>query len=515
VSDVSFYLYWSPTTGPFDDPTPDWVDISERFVSATTNRGRQFELDRIEAGSATITIEDQTRSFDPLNVNGEFYPNVRPLKQFQLAVGYTADFPTIHPIFTGYATGYKTTWEDPDVAMCEITLADGFEIFSNADIVSTAAVLTTAQGGNADLTFTSKVTGPGGNTITVQYASGAGVTVALNGLDVVVTVDGTSNEATTVMDVVNADTIVGSLLDVSLAPGSDGSGFPNVMDVTNLAGGEFQTELTGTRINTVCDNIGWSVGRRAINPGTVNLIAQQYILSDDQKALAHINDIENSGLGIFFMGLNGDATFHDFIHRLNNTRSTTSQGTFGDDTPLTELEYIDLQPNYDDIHIYNIIAVTPDNSDRLVSAQDTDSIAEYGERVFSVTTQIRVTEHARSLCAFLLFHYKDPAFRFDSIEVQPVSEDDLWDQVFVREISDRITVNRRPPDYSGGITTLLTQDCFIESVAWNIPAGAPDPTVTYLLSPAYGPGTDAAFYSDVSLTLTDGVLGVVSLGELG
>jgi hypothetical protein len=70
--------------------------------------------------------------------------------------------------------------------------------------------------------------------------------------------------------------------------------------------------------------------------------------------------------------------------------------------------------------------------------------------------------------------------RFDSITIEPLEDVNLWVQVLTREISDRITVIRRP---SGG-GPAIQQDCHIERVTheWDAETGAWQ--TTWMLSPA-------------------------------
>jgi len=58
------------TTKPTE--TPSWTDISDYPYEVTIRRGRQHELDRIEAGIANILLDNADRRFDPTH-NGALY----------------------------------------------------------------------------------------------------------------------------------------------------------------------------------------------------------------------------------------------------------------------------------------------------------------------------------------------------------------------------------------------------------------------------------------------------------
>ncbi len=68
--------------------TPIWEDVSGYVYSFSLRRGRQHELDRVEAGTAMVTLDNQDRRFDPSNADGPYYPNVVPMRRLQLAAAY-------------------------------------------------------------------------------------------------------------------------------------------------------------------------------------------------------------------------------------------------------------------------------------------------------------------------------------------------------------------------------------------------------------------------------------------
>lgn len=481
----TFSFKFSPTTNPLSTPT--YVDISQYVLAFTSKRGRQFELNRMEAGTGTITLDNSTRVFDPTNVNSPFYPNILPLKKFQLTATL---FSTTYYIFTGYFESWPMVWENPNWAEVDCTLVDGFEALSNADVVSTAASLTTTQGSNKDITFTEITAGPGGNSVSIQYVVSGTLTAyscVVTGVNIVINqqTDGSGNPVSTansLIAAINADPIASGLVVATNAPGSSGVGIPGAMGQTFLSGGTFIEELPGARIGHVLDSISWPSADRVLDPGHLEMIAITFIQSDSEKALSHINDVENSELGYVFMDVQGRAAFHDAEHRFTTQLSRVSQATFGDDTALTELEYIELTPSFDQLYIYNTVSVTPANTSIAQTVSDATSIGQYMERDYSVSTQLVTSTDALSLAQWILLLYKQPSLRFASMTVQPIADAELWTQVLTREIGDQITVNRRPPDYSTDTKTVLSQNVYVESIAWTINPGQ-DATVQYLLSP--------------------------------
>src|SRR5262245_59922130 len=61
-----------------------WHDASDKLRGFSINRGRENELDRVDSGTATITLDNRDRQFDPLNTAGPWYPNVTPMNRVWL-----------------------------------------------------------------------------------------------------------------------------------------------------------------------------------------------------------------------------------------------------------------------------------------------------------------------------------------------------------------------------------------------------------------------------------------------
>src|SRR5262245_55480024 len=94
----------SPTLGVLDTNKlhPDWVftDISSYVKSFDTNMGRQRNLERFSAGTATFTLDDSVdRRFDPNNAAGAYYPNVRPGIPIKVTATYNA---VTYPVWWGF-----------------------------------------------------------------------------------------------------------------------------------------------------------------------------------------------------------------------------------------------------------------------------------------------------------------------------------------------------------------------------------------------------------------------------
>lgn len=346
--------------------SPTWVDVSAYVRNdpqsggqpITIRRGRQFELNRIEAGTMRITLDNRDRRFDPTNASSPYYPNVVPMRRIRIRALSTF----MYDIWQGFIQNWPPDWPDGYDSTVTLSCVDGFRSLSAAQMPLFIA----------------------------EQLSGASIFGVLNP--------------------------------------------------------PFQ----------------WPTGQYTLDTGKTLAAA----VNATMTPLVRIQDICTAEQGLFFIGPDGFAVFHDRHHRLTQTQSVTSQGTFGDSA--AELPYVDINPSYDDTLIYNNIHVTPAGGSEQVASDATSQAAYFVRTLTKSGVPIggaidAANNEAASAAAWLLANYKDPHLRFDSISIIPAMDDNLWPQALFREISDRITVKRRPP---GGGT--LVQDCFIEGIAHEI-----------------------------------------------
>ena len=91
---------------PFDD-TPEWTDVSADFIAFSSRRGRQYQLDRIEAGSLIVTLKNESGKYFPKNTDSPYYLNIKPGKKIQIRAIQSG---MLRDIFTGYIESWEPKW---------------------------------------------------------------------------------------------------------------------------------------------------------------------------------------------------------------------------------------------------------------------------------------------------------------------------------------------------------------------------------------------------------------------
>lgn len=216
-------------------------------------------------------------------------------------------------------------------------------------------------------------------------------------------------------------------------------------------------ELTGARVNRILDSAAWPAADRLISAGDSTVQGTAL----DGSPLAELQLTADSEIGELYMDAGGRVVFRNRQAILTDTRSNTSQATFGDSG--TELPYKTLTMSADDATFYNQIRATKAGGGVEQVAEDTTSQALLYIKTFRPATEpILQTDAAVSdYVDWLLAISVTPEVRFTSMVIDPrLDPDNLYPQVLGRQIGDRITVRRRPP--GGG--TLIERDCFIRGI---------------------------------------------------
>ena len=111
-----------------------WTDVSAYVRSVSTNRGRSTELDSFQAGSASITLSNADRRFDPEHASGPYFGSLTPLRPIRIRAQYGAGATT--NLFFGWIDQWPQSYNNPTDATVTITASDGFKVLNLLNLAS-------------------------------------------------------------------------------------------------------------------------------------------------------------------------------------------------------------------------------------------------------------------------------------------------------------------------------------------------------------------------------------------
>lgn len=117
-----------------DATDPAYIDVSDRVLSLNTRRGRQHELDTVQAGTCSIRFDNGDRALDPSYSASPFYPYVLPMRKLRVSAVWAG---TTYHLFTGYVERWPIVWEAPKWGSVTVTAVDGMALLAQADLAGT------------------------------------------------------------------------------------------------------------------------------------------------------------------------------------------------------------------------------------------------------------------------------------------------------------------------------------------------------------------------------------------
>jgi hypothetical protein len=111
------------STDDVSDSTPTWIEVDNSDLRAfSTSRGRDSEQSQFDAGTASVTLDNRDRQFDPV-----LHATIRPLNRWWLLEEFSGE---VQDLFRGYAESYGNQWPGGgwSDAECVVTLVDEFKI---------------------------------------------------------------------------------------------------------------------------------------------------------------------------------------------------------------------------------------------------------------------------------------------------------------------------------------------------------------------------------------------------
>jgi len=128
TGDQPFFRLDDPVRGRLNNASyrlagPIWIDISDAVSSVAIKRGKNRELDRYSAASASVSLHNENRYFDPLNEDSPYVGNIIPRRSIRVTTsGYTQ--------FTGVIEDWNLTYDVSGKSNAIIQAADAFTLLA-------------------------------------------------------------------------------------------------------------------------------------------------------------------------------------------------------------------------------------------------------------------------------------------------------------------------------------------------------------------------------------------------
>lgn len=109
-----------------------FVDVSAWFQALTINRGKVRELERFDAGRATVQFNNRNRFFDPTYEASPYYGQIVPKRAIKISVDNVV-------VFTGTVDDWNIDYEPSGNSTATLVASDAFSIIGNNTLTTFSA----------------------------------------------------------------------------------------------------------------------------------------------------------------------------------------------------------------------------------------------------------------------------------------------------------------------------------------------------------------------------------------
>ena len=433
-------VYEVAFTSPPLTVSPTFVNLSTRLRDEGglgTTRGRAYEFNRTEAGTARAVLNNRDAALSPANTSSPYNPlqSTRPVRA---RLQYDTTYPLFYGISEGYPQAYPHLGKD---ALVELAASDLFYALNQARFTPGSTTSTDAL-----LALTVEDT-------TQTLNVGSTVLPMPQAIPFEITID---TEVMTVRDILSATSY---LVERRLEGSSSHAAGAAVTTLTV----SFAEELSGTRIGNVLDAVGFSNQWQDIDAGQTVMAASEDLASINP--LEHINLIAEAEFGRFFVSRAGVFTFRDrhsiILDFLTPSMTFRNLPATGTNVPFR----IEGALEHSEDKLFNRVRITIPSGE-VVDVNDPASIVEHFERIFDRSWPYASVNDAEAAAQFILGRSVTHSLRLPRISVRARVRPSLWPTILARELGDRATFYYQPE--GGG--TAIDQEVIIEGISHEITA---------------------------------------------
>lgn len=137
VGDTPYFRLDDPVKGRLNNANyrlagPIWIDITDNVFSVSVSRGKNRELDRYSAGRASVSLNNEDRTFDPLNMDSPYAGNIIPRRAIRVTTnGYTQ--------FTGVIEDWNLDYDLSGKSNAIIESSDAFALLAQQTLTAGTA----------------------------------------------------------------------------------------------------------------------------------------------------------------------------------------------------------------------------------------------------------------------------------------------------------------------------------------------------------------------------------------
>lgn len=130
---LPYFTLDDPVLGVLDNPDAFlgigeiFVDVSSYFKAFSVTRGKSRELDRYQAGQASIVFDNTTRVFDPTFTASPFFGQIVPKRQVRITVDNIVQY-------LGVVEDWNINYEQTINSNASLQAFDSFSYFANAEL---------------------------------------------------------------------------------------------------------------------------------------------------------------------------------------------------------------------------------------------------------------------------------------------------------------------------------------------------------------------------------------------
>ena len=130
---VSFFTLDDPELGQLDNPDvflgggEIFEDVSEFFIAYNTTRGKSRELGRYDAGQASVSFQNNLRTFDPTFEDSPFFGQIVPRREIRISVDDEVQF-------LGIVQDWNISYEPGGQSIATCQALDAFSFLSGLEL---------------------------------------------------------------------------------------------------------------------------------------------------------------------------------------------------------------------------------------------------------------------------------------------------------------------------------------------------------------------------------------------